>query len=165
MWPARNLQAQMAHKVPQAPKANPALPVRQGPRVQTAPKVKQAPPAWQGGPAPEIQRSLAERCGGDAAEETARSVGAIALKACAAVLERLAATDPATGPRVLDFDLSLDDPTTCLRLDAATLRALALVDDDSAGDHEVMARMRSLFGEGDPELASCDIVLCSFETL
>ena len=93
--------------------------------------ITKVPPASYGGPPQEIQRSLAERCGGDAAEEAARSVPPVALKACAAVLERLMATDPATGPRVLDFDLSLDDPTTCLRLDAATLRALALVDDDS----------------------------------
>jgi hypothetical protein len=93
--------------------------------------ITKVPPASYGGPPQEIQRALAERCGGDAAEEAARSVPPVALKACAAVLERLAATDPATGPRVLDFDLALDDPTTCLRLDAATLRALALVDDDS----------------------------------
>jgi hypothetical protein len=93
--------------------------------------ITKVPPASYGGPPQEIQRALAERCGGDAAEESARSVPPVALRACAAVLERLAATDPATGPRVLDFDLSLDDPTTCLRLDAATLRALALVDDDS----------------------------------
>ena len=66
----------------------------------------------------------------------ARSVPPVALKACAAVLERLMATDPATGPRVLDFDLSLDDPTTCLRLDAATLRALALV--DAGGNQRVL---------------------------
>ena len=92
--------------------------------------ITKVPPASYGGPPQEIQRSLAERCGGDDAEATASSV-ARSLKACAAILERLAATDPATGPRVLDFDLSLDDPTTCLRLDAATLRALALVDDDS----------------------------------
>ena len=40
-----------------------------------------------------------------------------------------------------------------------------LVDDDSTRDHEVMARMPSLFADGDADLASCDIVLCSFETL
>ena len=81
-----------------------------------------------GGPGAGISRSsLAERCGGDAAAETASGVGPVALKACAAILERLAATAP--GAR--DFDLSLEDPTACLQLDAATLRALALVGDDS----------------------------------
>ena len=94
--------------------------------------ITKVPPASYGGPPQEIQRALA----GALRRRRGGRIGTVSasgrtLKACAAVLERLAATDPATGPRVLDFDLSLDDPTTCLRLDAATLRALALVDDDS----------------------------------
>lgn len=85
--------------------------------------VSKIPPASFAGR--DTARSLVERCGGDAAAE--KGVGPVALKACAAVLERLAATEP--GAR--DFDLSLEDPTACLQLDAATLRALALVGDDS----------------------------------
>lgn len=85
--------------------------------------VSKIPPASFAGR--DTARSLVERCGGDAA--AGKGVGPVALKACAAVLERLAATAP--GAR--DFDLSLEDPTACLQLDAATLRALALVGDDS----------------------------------